>query len=249
MSSQFHVHGLLLPDFNFGGFMLKRLSLLSLLALTFFAYNSFAQEQAQKPEKEGQPKQKLPAGKKQAKPKQEKMTPTPQVGEPQYDQKLFGAMRWRNVGPFRGGRVLAVTGVTGEPNVYYFGAAAGGVWKSTNGGRMWTPVFDQQGTSSIGSIAVVDSDHNVVYVGTGEACIRGNISYGDGVYKSHRRWPALATLGLNDTRHIGAVIIHPRNPDIAFVAALGHAYAPNAERGVFRTRDGGKNWEQGPLRR
>jgi photosystem II stability/assembly factor-like uncharacterized protein len=227
--------------------MLQRLQLLTLLALTLFTTNSFAQEQAQKPEKEGQPKQTLPASKeKKTKPKAEeaKLTPTPQVGRPQYDEKLFGGMRWRNVGPFRGGRVLAVTGVTGEPNVYYFGAVAGGVWKSTNGGRMWKPVFDQQGTSSIGSIAVADSDHNVIYVGTGEACIRGNISYGDGVYKSLDGGQHWQNLGLKDTRHIGAVIIHPKNPDIAFVAALGHAYAPNTERGIFRTRDGGKSWEK-----
>jgi len=153
-------------------------------------------------------------------------------------------MKWRNVGPFRGGRVLAVTGVPGEPNVYYFGGVAGGVWKSTNGGRMWTPVFDQQGTSSIGSIAVSDSDHNVIYVGTGEACIRGNISYGDGVYKSLDGGQHWQHVGLNDSRHIGAVVINPKNPDIAFVAALGHAYAPNTERGIFRTRDGGKSWEK-----
>jgi len=227
--------------------MLQRLRLLVVLILTLFTTNVLAQEQAPQAEKEGPPKQTLPASKhKQAKPKPEqaKLTPTPQVGQPQYDEKLFGGMRWRNVGPFRGGRVLAVTGVPGEPNVYYFGAVAGGVWKSTNGGRMWKPIFDQQGTSSIGSIAVADSDHNVIYVGTGEACIRGNISYGDGVYKSLDGGQHWQHLGLKDTRHIGAVIVHPKNPDIAFVAALGHAYAPNTERGIFRTRDGGKSWEK-----
>jgi hypothetical protein len=163
-----------------------------------------AQEEAQKPQKENQPKQQLPGKtQKQPKPDQAKLTPTPQVGQPQYDEKLFGGMRWRNVGPFRGGRVLAVTGVPGEPNVYYFGAVAGGVWKSTNGGRMWTPVFDQQNTSSIGSIAVSDSDHNVIYVGTGEACIRGNISYGDGVYKSLDGGQHWQHLGLKDRpRHL-----------------------------------------------
>jgi photosystem II stability/assembly factor-like uncharacterized protein len=224
----------------------KRVIVAALAILIFFSFqpSAFAQEQGGKPQKESQPKQQLPAKKPKKKAEEVKVTPTPSVGQPQYDQKLFGAMRWRNVGPFRGGRVLAVTGVPGEPNVYYFGGVAGGVWKSTNGGRMWTPLFDQQGTSSIGSIAVSDSDHNVIYVGTGEACIRGNISYGDGVYKSLDGGQHWQHVGLNDSRHIGAVIINPKNPDIAFVAALGHAYAPNAERGIFRTRDGGKNWEK-----
>jgi len=222
----------------------KRALLPLLASLLFFSFQSSAQEQTGKPEKEGQPKQQLPAKKAKKKAEEVKVTPTPQVGQPQYDQKLFGAMKWRNVGPFRGGRVLAVTGVPGEPNNYYFGGVAGGVWKSTNGGRMWTPVFDQQGTSSIGAIAVSESDHNVIYVGTGEACIRGNISYGDGVYKSLDSGQHWQHIGLNDSRHIGALIIDPRNPDIAFVAALGHAYAPNAERGIFRTRDGGKTWEK-----
>src|SRR5476649_2793302 len=100
------------------------------------------------------------------------------------DGNLFGAMRWRLVGPFRGGRVLAVAGVPGDPNVFYFGAASGGVWKSTDTGVNWQPVFDSQAIASIGSIAAAASDHNIIYVGSGEACIRGNITYGDGVYKS-----------------------------------------------------------------
>src|SRR5436305_4756104 len=105
-------------------------------------------------------------------------------GFAQYDQALFSGMKWRQIGPFRGGRVLAVAGVPGDPTTYYFGAVAGGVWKSTNGGVNWMPLFDQQPVASIGSIAVAPSDPNVIYVGTGEACIRGNISFGDGVYKS-----------------------------------------------------------------
>ncbi len=161
-----------------------------------------------------------------------------------YDQNLFKDMKWRLIGPFRGGRVLAVTGVRGEPSVFYFGAVAGGVWRSTDGGAKWTPLFDQESISSIGAIAVAESDHNVIYVGTGEACIRGNISYGDGVYKSTDRGKTWKNVGLRDTRHIGAVIIHPKNPDIAFVAALGHAYGPNAERGIFRTTDGGRTWQK-----
>src|SRR5581483_4674909 len=138
-----------------------------------------------------------------------------------YDQKLFGAMHWRNVGPFRGGRVLTVAGIPGDPKTYYFGAVAGGVFKSTDAGVSWKPLFDHQSTSSIGAIAVADSDHNVIYVGTGEACIRGNMSYGDGVYKSIDGGKTWQNIGLRDTQHIGAVIIDPKDSNIAFVAALG----------------------------
>jgi photosystem II stability/assembly factor-like uncharacterized protein len=161
-----------------------------------------------------------------------------------YDQKLFGAMHWRNVGPFRGGRVLAVTGITGDPETYYFGAVAGGVFKSIDGGVTWKPIFDHESTSSIGAIAVADSDHNVIYVGTGEACIRGNMSYGDGVYKSVDGGKTWKNVGLRDSEHIGAIIIDPKDPNTVLVAALGHAYGPNTERGIFRTRDGGKTWDK-----
>jgi photosystem II stability/assembly factor-like uncharacterized protein len=167
-----------------------------------------------------------------------------QPDRPPIDPKTYAGMQYRLIGPFRGGRALAVTGVPTQPNTYYFGAVAGGVWKTIDGGISWDPIFDKQTTSSIGSIAVSDSDPNVIYVGTGEACIRGNISFGDGVYKSTDAGKTWTNVGLKDTRHIGAVIIHPANPDVAFVAALGHAYGKNAERGVFRTRDGGKTWEK-----
>jgi photosystem II stability/assembly factor-like uncharacterized protein len=162
----------------------------------------------------------------------------------QIDEKVFGAMRWRQVGPFRGGRVLAVTGVPGEPNVFYFGGASSGVWRSTDAGTSWQPLFDKQPIASIGAIAVAESDHNVIYVGTGEACIRGNISYGNGVYKSVDAGKTWKNVGLKDTQHIGALIIDPKNPNIVFVAALGHAYGPNEERGVFRTTDGGATWQK-----
>ncbi len=163
---------------------------------------------------------------------------------PVLDEKLFNAMKWRQVGPFRGGRVLAVTGVPGEPNVFYFGGASGGVWKSVDTGVSWQPIFDKQNIASIGSIAVAPSDHNIIYVGTGEACIRGNITYGNGVYKSIDGGKTWKNLGLKDTRHIGAVIVDPKNPNIAFVAALGHAYGANEERGLFRTTDGGATWQK-----
>jgi photosystem II stability/assembly factor-like uncharacterized protein len=162
----------------------------------------------------------------------------------QVDPKTYGGMKWRLVGPFRGGRVLAVTGVASQPNTYYFGAVAGGVWKTTDGGISWDPLFDKQIISSIGAIAIADSDPNVIYAGTGEACIRGNISFGDGVYKSTDAGKTWTNVGLKDTRHIGKVIVNPANPDVVFVAALGHAYGANAERGIFRTRDGGKTWEK-----
>ena len=160
------------------------------------------------------------------------------------DQNLFNGLEWRSIGPYRGGRVLAVAGVRGDPTTYYFGAVAGGVWKSTDSGHRWKPLFEHEQVSSVGAIAVADSNPNVIYVGTGEACIRGDISFGNGVYKSTDGGRTWKHVGLQDTRHIGALIIHPRNPDIVYVAALGHAYGRNGERGVFRTTDGGKNWER-----
>ena len=162
----------------------------------------------------------------------------------QVNPAVVGGMKWRQIGPFRGGRVLAVAGVPGDPNTYYFGAVAGGIFKSTNGGLTWTPTFDHESISSIGAIAVADSDPNILYAGSGEACLRGNISYGDGVYKSTDAGRTWKNVGLKDSRHIGAVIIDPRNPDIVLVAALGHAWGPNTERGVFRTADGGKTWQK-----
>ena len=146
----------------------------------------------------------------------------------QFDEKLWSGMKWREIGPFRGGRAVAIEGVSGEPNTYYFGAVAGGVWKTTDGGANWTPMFDKQhSTSSIGALAVAPSDHNTIYAGTGEAALRGNITYGDGVYKSVDGGKNWRNVGLKDSRHIGAIIVHPENPDIVFVAALGHAYGPN----------------------
>jgi photosystem II stability/assembly factor-like uncharacterized protein len=170
--------------------------------------------------------------------------PPPARAEGRIDESLFGAMRWRQVGPFRGGRVIAVTGVPGEPNVFYFGAASGGVWKTTDSGANWTPIFDHEPVASVGAIAVAPSDHNIIYVGTGEACIRGTITYGDGVYKTTDGGRTWRNVGLRDTRHIGALIVDPKNPNLVFVAALGHAYGPSEERGLFRTTDGGQTWQK-----
>lgn len=160
------------------------------------------------------------------------------------EEKPFKGMKYRLVGPFRGGRSLTAAGVPGDPTTYYFGATGGGVWKSTDGAMTWSSVFDKEGTSAIGSIAIASSNHNVLYVGTGEACIRGNISHGDGVYKSLDGGKTWKNVGLKDTRAIGKVIVNPTNPDIAFVAALGHPFGPNTERGIFRTTDGGKTWDK-----
>ena len=158
------------------------------------------------------------------------------------DPALFKALHWRGIGPYRGGRSVAVTGVSGEPGVFYFGAAAGGVWKTVNSGASWTPLFDSQPNLSIGAIAVAPSDHKVIYVGSGESALRGDITWGDGVYKSVDGGKTWANVGLKDTRQIGSVIVDPHNPDIVLVAAIGHAFGPNTERGVFRTTNGGKTW-------
>jgi photosystem II stability/assembly factor-like uncharacterized protein len=160
------------------------------------------------------------------------------------EDKPFKGMKYRLIGPFRGGRSLTAAGIPGDPTTYYFGSTGGGVWKSGDGAMTWSPVFDKEGTSAIGSLAVSASNHNVIYAGTGEACIRGNISHGDGVYKSLDGGKNWKNVGLKDSRAIGKIIINPTNPDIVFVAALGHPYGPNAERGIFRTTDGGKTWDK-----
>ena len=160
------------------------------------------------------------------------------------EDPLFKGMKYRAIGPFRGGRSLTASGIAGDPTTYYFGATGGGVWKTTDGAVTWRSVFDKQGTSAIGSLVIAPSDTNIVYVGTGEACIRGNISHGDGVYKTLDGGKTWKNVGLRDSRAIGRVIVDPKNADIVFVAALGHPYGPNSERGIFRTIDGGKTWEK-----
>lgn len=159
-------------------------------------------------------------------------------------EKEEHGLQYRLIGPFRGGRSLTASGVPGNPDIWYFGSTGGGVWKSTDGALTWKSVFDHEKTSSVGALAVAPSDANVLYVGMGEACIRGNLAQGDGVYKTVDAGKTWKNVGLRDSRAIGKVIINPTNPDIVFVAALGHPYGPNAERGVFRTLDGGKTWQK-----
>jgi len=157
--------------------------------------------------------------------------------------KQFKALKYRNIGPAAGGRVARATGVPGNPLLYYAATASGGVWMSSDGGTTWKSVFDDQPISSIGSIAVAPSDPNVIYVGSGEANIRGNVGAGNGIYKSidaGKSWTHVWT----QEGQIGTMVVHPKNADIAFAAVLGHAFGPNAERGVYRTKDGGKSWQQ-----
>ncbi len=153
-------------------------------------------------------------------------------------------MQWRLIGPFRGGRALSAAGVPGEPDHFYFGAVGGGVWETMNAGRTWTPIFDSQRIASIGAVAVAPSRPKTLYVGSGEADMRSDISHGNGVYKSIDAGRTWAHVGLSDTRQIGRILVDPRDPDLVFVAALGHGYGPNPERGVFRSRDGGKTWSR-----
>ncbi len=155
---------------------------------------------------------------------------------------ISAGMEYRSIGPYRGGRSLTATGIPGDPNVYYFGSTGGGIWKSVDGANTWKPVFDHGGSGTIGSLAVSPSNPNIIYAGTGEGCIRGNTAQGDGIYKSIDAGATWKNVGLKDSRAVGKLIVDPHNPDVVFVAALGHIYGPNAERGVFRTTDGGKTW-------
>jgi photosystem II stability/assembly factor-like uncharacterized protein len=162
-----------------------------------------------------------------------------------YDASLFGALKWKSIGPNRGGRSLAAAGSPSRPLEYYFGAVGGGLWKTTDAGTSWKPVTDGQiKSSSVGALAVSESNPDVVYLGMGETELRGNIMQGDGVYKTIDAGKTWKNVGLTDTQAIARVRIHPANPDIVYVAAFGHPYGPNAERGVFRTKDGGKTWQK-----
>jgi len=161
-----------------------------------------------------------------------------------FDAKLFQELRWRSIGPARGGRALAVTGVRGQPDLFYFGAVGGGVWRSNDAGRTWKPIFDSEGIASIGAIAVATSNPQIIYVGTGEADMRSDIAYGNGMYRSADGGKTWTHIGLEDSRQIARILVDPRDPERVFVAALGHAYGPNAERGIFYSKDGGKKWKR-----
>ena len=160
------------------------------------------------------------------------------------DPSLYSGMRWRSIGPARGGRSIAAAGSATRPNEYYFGATGGGVWKTTDYGNTWQPVSDQAlRTSSVGALAIAPSNPDIVYIGMGESCFRGNIIQGDGIYKTADAGKTWSHVGLANTEVVSKIRIHPTNPDIVFAAVLGHTYGPNADRGVFRTKDGGKTWD------
>ena len=161
-----------------------------------------------------------------------------------YDSSLYSGLSWRMLGPFRGGRVDAVSGVTGRPNEFYFGAVNGGVWKTIDAGRVWTPIFDSQPVASIGALAVAPSAPDTIYVGTGESTLRDSMSYGNGMYKSTDAGKTWTHIGLDDTQHIGKIAVDPGNPDLVFVAVIGHLYEAHPDRGVFRSQDGGKTWKK-----
>src|SRR5579862_8801476 len=161
-----------------------------------------------------------------------------------FDSTMFGGLHWRLAGPFRGGRAIAVTGVPGDPNTFYFGAVGGGIWQTQNAGRTWKPIFDAEHVASIGAIAVAPSDPRIIYVGSGEADMRSDIQQGNGMYKSTDAGKTWTHIGLDDTRQIGKVLVDPKDPDVVYVAALGHQYGPNEQRGVFKSTDGGKTWSK-----
>jgi len=163
--------------------------------------------------------------------------------QPQINPDVYDQLHFRYIGPV-GNRTISVAGIPGNPNIYYVGAASGGIFKSTDGGVHWDPIFDSEPVSSIGSLAVAASDPNIVWAGTGEPYIRSHISVGNGIYKSTDAGKTWTHMGLEKTGRIGNVLIDPRNPDIVLACALGHSYGPQPERGVFRTTDGGKNWEK-----
>src|SRR5919197_1354942 len=164
---------------------------------------------------------------------------------PSVDPALFKGLRYRMVGPNRGGRVTAVTGVPSQPFIFYMGVASGGVWKTTDAGQNWFPISDGKiPLGSIGAIEVSQSDPNIVYVGTGSDGVRSNVSIGRGVYKSTDAGQTWTFVGLRDVGQIGAVRVHPTNPDVVFLSATGNPFAPNAERGIFKTTDGGRTWRK-----
>src|SRR5882762_3209481 len=165
-------------------------------------------------------------------------------GLPTPEPSLFGNLRWRMIGPHRGGRTVGGCGVTQQPNVFYIGVNNGGVWKTTDFGRTWVPIFDEQSTGSIGDVAVAPSDPNIVYVASGEGIQRPDLSVGKGIFKSTDAGRTWTHLGLEAGQQMGGLAIDPKDPNRVFVAVLGHPYGPNPERGVYRSTNGGKTWEK-----
>ncbi len=161
-----------------------------------------------------------------------------------FDPKLYSALEWRMIGPFRGGRTVGAAGIADQPGVFYIGVNNGGVWKTDDYGRTWRPIFDEQPTGSIGAIALAPSDPNIIYAGSGEGLQRPDLSVGDGMYRSSDGGKTWRHLGLRDGQQIPAILVDPRDPNRVFVAVLGHPYGPNAERGVFRSTDGGQTWQK-----
>jgi len=161
-----------------------------------------------------------------------------------YDEGIFEGMEWRCIGPFRGGRSAAVTGVPNKPNLFYMGSTGGGVWKTENGGQSWNNISDGFFGGSIGAVSVSEYDNNVIYAGGGEKTLRGNVSYGYGIWKSEDEGNSWKQAGLKNSRHISRIRIHPRNPELAYAAVIGDIYKPTEERGVYRTKDGGDSWER-----
>jgi len=168
----------------------------------------------------------------------------PLAGGQQFTSEIFKDLRWRNIGPFRGGRTRAAEGVPSEPNLFYMGQVNGGVWKSDDYGRTWTPIFDSQPTGSVGAIAVAPSDPNIIYVASGEGLQRPDLSVGNGIYKSTDAGQTWTHLGLRDGRQIPALAVDPRDPNRLFAAVLGHPYGANQERGVFASTDGGQSFQK-----
>src|SRR5262245_43279007 len=165
------------------------------------------------------------------------------AAEPKGGPAAYKGLKFRNIGPAAGGRVCRAAGVPGDPLVYYAATSAGGMWKSSDGGKKWAPIMDDMPTSTIGSLAIAPSDPNVVYAGSGEANIRGNVEVGNGIYRSTdagKTWQHV----WKQEGQIGTMIVHPRNWRVAHAAVLGKAFGPNPERGVYRTTDGGKSWKR-----
>jgi photosystem II stability/assembly factor-like uncharacterized protein len=166
------------------------------------------------------------------------------LGAEEYSPALYAGLRWRMIGPFRAGRTVAAAGIPAQSNVFYVAANNGGVWKTDDAGRTWHPIFDDQPTGSIGALAIAPSDPDVIYAGSGEGLQRPDLSVGDGIYKSIDGGKIWRHLGLRDGQQITAILVDPNDPNRVFTAVLGHPYGPNAERGVFRSTDGGENWQK-----